>query len=318
MEKLHEILSQNPAGVFVVRDELTGWVAGLDRQGREGERSFYLQAWNGDSGFTVDRIGRGSVYVPAACVSLFGNIQPARLRSYLSEVISGGPNDDGLFQRFQIIVWPDPSRTWKNIDRQPNAVALKMAEDIFVKLVGLPHDPPIALNFSPDAQLLFNEWLEELEHRVRSEHGLSGSVVGHLAKYRKLMPALAGLFEVADRQELDERISISLDHARQAAAWCEYLESHALRVYGCVESPECHAARELARHLQARDLPDGFRTRDVYLKGWNGLATPERARSALQLLAEAEWISREEPITSGTGGRPSESWLVNPRIHHEK
>ena len=41
-EKLHEILSHNPAGVLVVRDELTGWLAGLDRQGHEGERAFYF------------------------------------------------------------------------------------------------------------------------------------------------------------------------------------------------------------------------------------------------------------------------------------
>jgi hypothetical protein len=321
-EKLHEILSQNPAGVLVLRDELTGWLAGLDRQGREGERAFYLQAWNGDAGFTVDRIGRGSVYVPAACVSLFGNIQPARLRSYLSEVIAGGPNDDGLFQRFQILVWPDPPRDWKNVDRKPNSRALLMAEEIFRTLAALSAENPIPMNFDAEAQQLFFEWLEELERRVRSEHGLASAVVGHLSKYRKLMPALAGLFELADRAagraEWNERAAISLDHARQAAAFCEYLETHALRVYGCVESPECHAARELARHIQAENLPDLFKTRDVYLKGWSGLATPERVREALELLEDSAWVRRGELALSPAGGRPPEFWLVNPKVHREK
>src|SRR5439155_4612034 len=82
-EKLQEILAANPAGVLVVRDELTGWLAELDRAGREGDGAFYLEAWNGDSLASVHRIGRGTVYVPHACVSLLGNIQPARLRSYL-------------------------------------------------------------------------------------------------------------------------------------------------------------------------------------------------------------------------------------------
>jgi Protein of unknown function (DUF3987) len=63
-EKLHEIMAQNSAGVLVVRDELTGWLAELEHQGRESERAFYLEAWNGDSPFTVDRIGRGSIFVP--------------------------------------------------------------------------------------------------------------------------------------------------------------------------------------------------------------------------------------------------------------
>jgi putative DNA primase/helicase len=100
-EKLHEILSDNAAGVLVARDELTGWLADLEKQGRESERGFYLQSWNGDAGFSIDRIGRGSIYVPAVCVSLFGNIQPSRLRSYLSDAVAGGPTDDGLFQRFR-------------------------------------------------------------------------------------------------------------------------------------------------------------------------------------------------------------------------
>jgi putative DNA primase/helicase len=100
-ESLHVLLSENPAGLFVVRDELTGWLAGLERQGREQERAFFLECWNGDAAHTIDRIGRGSVFVPHACVSLFGGIQPARLRSYLADALRDGPSNDGLMQRFQ-------------------------------------------------------------------------------------------------------------------------------------------------------------------------------------------------------------------------
>jgi len=105
-EKLHELMVQNPAGLLVVRDELTGWLAELDRQGREGERAFYLSAWNGDTPHSIERIGRGSICVPACCVSVFGGIQPARLRSYLQDALQDGPANDGLMQRFQILVGP--------------------------------------------------------------------------------------------------------------------------------------------------------------------------------------------------------------------
>ena len=64
-ECLHQVMADNPAGIFVIRDELTGWLASLDRQGREGERAFYLSAWNGDTPHTIDRIGRGSISVDA-------------------------------------------------------------------------------------------------------------------------------------------------------------------------------------------------------------------------------------------------------------
>jgi hypothetical protein len=59
-EALHQTMSENPAGILVIRDELTGWWSQLDRAGREGERAFCLQAWNGDTGHTIDRIGRGT------------------------------------------------------------------------------------------------------------------------------------------------------------------------------------------------------------------------------------------------------------------
>jgi hypothetical protein len=80
-EKLHEMLSDNPAGLLVIRDELSGWLATLDKPGREGERGFFLSAWNGETPYTMDRIGRGSVHVDACCVSMLGGIQPARLQA---------------------------------------------------------------------------------------------------------------------------------------------------------------------------------------------------------------------------------------------
>lgn len=57
-ERLHEILRDNPAGVLLIRDELSGWLATLDKFGRESDRGFFLSAWNGDTGYTMDRIGR--------------------------------------------------------------------------------------------------------------------------------------------------------------------------------------------------------------------------------------------------------------------
>src|SRR5215217_48391 len=45
-EKLGELLNENPNGLMVFRDELVGFLRSLDRYGREGDRQFYLEAWN--------------------------------------------------------------------------------------------------------------------------------------------------------------------------------------------------------------------------------------------------------------------------------
>ena len=59
VEKLGELLNQNPNGLLLFRDELTGWLRTLDREGHENDRAFYLESWNGNGSYTYDRIGRG-------------------------------------------------------------------------------------------------------------------------------------------------------------------------------------------------------------------------------------------------------------------
>jgi putative DNA primase/helicase len=239
-----------------------------------------------------------------------------------ADAVVGGPNDDGLIQRFQILVWPDPPREWKLIDRPPNKSALATAEKVFSRLANLPDEPRLVMRFDCESQKLYYAWLPELEGKVREERGLHPAMVAHLSKYRSLMPILAALFELADRaasdDELTGTIKISLEHARQAAALCDYLGSHAKRVYACIVSPEHRAARELARHIQAGDLKSPFKTRDVYVRGWSGLDNPDRVRSACRLLEDAAWIREETAPKSQGGGRPSELWQINPKVPHAK
>jgi putative DNA primase/helicase len=152
---------------MVIRDELTGWLAQLDSPGREGERAFYLSAWNGDTGHTIDRIGRGSIHVPACCVSILGGIQPARLRAYLTDALRDGPANDGLIQRFQLLVYPDPPRDWHYLDRRPNSAAISNAHDAYSRLAHMDGAEPLRMRFLSDAQELFIAWLTELEAKCR-------------------------------------------------------------------------------------------------------------------------------------------------------
>jgi Protein of unknown function (DUF3987) len=316
VEALHETLNDNPAGVLVIRDELTGWWSQLDRQGREGERAFFLQAWNGDTSHTIDRIGRGSIHVPACCLSMVGGIQPARLRLYLVDAIIDGPMNDGMIQRFQLLVWPDTPKDWRYVDRLPDYEAEGKAQKVFERLITGDPDFAPRFKFAPDAQQLFIEWLGVLEHKLH-EGSLHPALESHLAKYRSLMPSLACLFELADSGN-DEQVS--LEHAQQAAAWCDYLESHAGRIYSCITSPQLKAAEELAEKIKAGKIGahDAFSCRDIYHKGWTGLNTPDLAKSAIEVLEDAAWI-REVPYESGSvGGRPPKRYVVNPLLRGSK
>ncbi len=306
-ECLHTIMAENPSGIFVIRDELTGWLASLDRQGREGERAFYLSAWNGDTAHTIDRIGRGSVYVEACCVSILGGIQPARLRTYLSEALKDGPANDGLMQRFQVLVYPDSASNYKYVDRPPKAAAIGQAEQTFRRLVNVSGDP--VLRFAPDAQELFVEWLTELEGKVHSD-SLHPALASHLAKYRSLVPSLALLFALAD----GETDAVSLAHAQQAAAFCDYLESHAGRIYSMLVSQDRQAASELGRRILRgwRRQEGMFSVREVYQNDWHGLTAPDAVRRALSVLEDAGWVRLTD--RKQNTGRPTETYLINPAL----
>jgi putative DNA primase/helicase len=208
VEKLGVLLNQNRNGLTAFRDELVGLLRQLDKEGQESARAFYLEAWDGLGTFTYDRIGRGTVYIDSVTLSVMGGIQPGRLLDYLGGALKGGADDDGLLQRFQLMVYPDGAKTWHNVDRWPDTVAKGLAWEVFQKLDAL--DPvavgaetgdgddcvPI-LHFSSEAQRSFDQWREKLEPRVRSgdEHP---ALESHLAKYRSLVPSLALLIHLAD------------------------------------------------------------------------------------------------------------------------
>ena len=133
----------------------------------------------------------------------------------------------------------------------------------------------------------------------------------HLAKYRKLMPALALLFALADGEQAYAR----LHHAQLAVSWCVYLESHAERVYSARVSIELAAAMTLGRKIVDGQLGKyRFKLRDVYRKHWSGLSTLEEVRPAIRVLEEMNWLRRETSRQSSTGRPPSESYLINPLL----
>ena len=319
LESLHRLLEQNRAGIFVLRDELTGWLTSLEKMGRESERSFYLECWNGDSSFTVDRIGRGSIYVDNCCVSLFGGIQPSRLRSYFADAMVDGQSSDGLIQRFQLLIWPDKPTRWTYEDRKRDAEAFKEAEEVYRRVASLDADNPLRLKFSEEAQGFFQEWLTDLVDVELRDEELHTSLESHFSKYRSLMPSLALLFSVAD----GNLETVGVEHSKQAAAWCTYLQGHAKRVYASRIDPAYSAAVVLSRKLEKGLLgapKDEFTFRELSRKQWAELSRPEQARAALEILEDHNWVRREtrksEAVRFGllNGGRPSEIYRINPAV----
>lgn len=316
--KLEELLSENPTGMLVMRDELVGLVAGWDRDGHQGEREWYLEAWNGDQAKDTDRISRGSINVPRVCVSIFGGIQPDKLAGYLEQATSQIAND-GMVQRFQVLVYPDPVR-WEWRDLKPNLKAREAASAIFDALAdfdpvswgaepGKNGKPPF-FRLSPGALAVLVEYSTKL-HLVTIPAESESVVQQHLAKYDKLLPALALIFHLVDCAAGGKPGPVSERAARMAVRWCDYLQSHARRCYGLLDGGGGYPARLLLDKIKAGKLEDGFTARDVVRKQWRGLTKDSAVQGALSRLEAAHWLRGKD--TEGPG-YPTTKYQTNPRI----
>jgi hypothetical protein len=321
VEKLGDLLVSNPDGLLVLRDELIGLLASWDKEGKEGDRAFYLEAWNGTGNFNIDRIARGSLFVPNLCLSVFGGIQPDLLEKYLSNITNSFDND-GRVQRFQVLVYPDAT-AWAWRDRIPAKDPRIVVRNIFSRLADFdpvmdgakPADEFVKLphfSFDDAAQEIFIEWCQELNGAGIANEG-NPLIRQHLAKYEKLFCSLALIFHLAEGKIGD----ISADSALRAAAYCEYLEGHARRIYGLVEAAKVTSAQTLGRRLAEGKMQSGFTARDVRRKRWSGLGSTSQVEAALDILEDAKWLRGFE--TAGIeGGRPTTTYTINPHVFSNK
>ncbi|ABM37954.1 DUF3987 domain-containing protein [Polaromonas naphthalenivorans] len=321
VEKLGELLMHNPWGTLSYRDELYGLLTGLDKQGQEGSRAFYLQSYDGNQGYTFDRIGRGTTHIPRVCLAMIGGIQPGRIQEYVRGAVAGGSADDGLLQRFGLAVWPDTGGEYVHVDQWPDTPAKQAAWAVFERLAALQPASDLdatVWRFDDDAQALFVEWLIPFENEIRGDE-LHPAMVSHLSKYRKLIPALALVFAMIDTPEGGV---IHEPELLRALAWGDYLRTHASRLYAAAVTPETTGAAALLVKIRAGKLADkdgvildSFTPRQVAIKHWAGLDTPDAVRKAADVLADFDWL-RREVVQSGDAlgrGRPSDRYTINPR-----
>ena len=334
IEKAHELMAQNPRGITINRDELVGLLLTWDRDDRKDERYFHLQAWNGYGSYTTDRIGRGTIDTPQLCESVFGGMQPSKLLGYLM-ITRSDIGNDGLLQRFQLLVYPDePFGEPKLVDEWANREAkervftlVSILAEMDFQAYGAESDEFSKIpyfHFAPDAQEFFNQWLLELEGKLRSTSE-DPVIIEHLAKYRKLMPSLALIFHLIDAADqtvagesfilTEPQKEVSLRNAQLATEWCAYLETHARRIYGLATNVAVQSARRLLEKIKDDALQDGFNARDIYQHDWSFLNSKEQAQEAIDELIETGWL-RETPLAKPEKqtGRPlSPTYRIHPK-----
>jgi hypothetical protein len=304
-EKLGEIANENEAGFLLYRDELSGFLKTLDKPDKVNDRSFYLEAFNGDSTYVYDRIGRGTIIIPTLRISILGSIQPAVLKTLLVQSSLDGSNSDGLLQRFQLAVYPDPIKS-KIVDRAPNKAA-QFQLDLLLKFLMNPSSANSCLKFSQVAYDKYIEWLEHNQKIIESDE-THHSLQAHFIKYNALVPKIACIYHVVDSLAQNVSGEISLAVCTRAIEYVEYLRVHAIRIYGLGIATDMANAETILQRINK--LPSPFTIRDIRRKGWIGLSTNNHIAEALTTLLEYGHIRQSQELNKT--GRPTIFYHKHP------
>jgi hypothetical protein len=338
-ESLKIILDENPRGVVLIRNELSGLVAGLNQYKRGGDdRQFYIDLWDGSpiiDDRKSDRQQEGApVFVLDAFTTIYGTIQPDVIA--IMRLDLGGRRvalNDGWLDRF-LFSFPADLPAAGDQGRAVSAGA-RMAWDNAVKeLLSLrmrreTDEPPrpVELLFSPGGQASWKRFTAALAAEM-NEEAFPPHLQGPWVKLRAYAGRLALILRClrwACRGMADDDLDIvDKEDMDGAVRLIGYFKSHTSKVYLCLDAnPRLREAKRvlrwLANSLKTLKCLKSFQvvTRSELHAGvWGGSKDVDEVERIVQLLERYGWLRllAEEDNRRGPGRKPSPRYEVHPAV----
>lgn len=101
LESFFDYHEQNPNGIGILRDELSGWIKDLNKYREGSDLETYLSCWSNQQIILTRKMAK-SAYVPKAFVPIMGGVQP----KILSQVFTPENKDNGFIDRW-LLCYPD-------------------------------------------------------------------------------------------------------------------------------------------------------------------------------------------------------------------
>lgn len=223
-ERLATLLSENPRGVIIIRDELSAWVKSLNQYkgGKGSDKQFFLSAWSGEA-VAVDRQGKDPILIDHPFLSVVGCIPP----DVLPDLDDQHGREDGFIHRV-LFSYPEPVPVrWSEATLSDQVE--EAYQDLFDRLYALPLGPegkPITLELTREARSLFTVWHDE--HCIETESSdLPPGLRGGLAKLKGYCARLALIHALCTDPDaaVVDRVSVAA-----AADLVDYFKAHAEKV----------------------------------------------------------------------------------------
>lgn len=312
VEALASLLSENPRGVLLERDELSGWFASFDRyaNGSGGDLAAFLTMHRAGA-LTVDRkTGTRLTHVDHAAVSICGTIQPKTLQRCLTEDFF----DRGLPARFLFAMPDSPPRRWNENTISPGIETAMdglfdrlLAIDLETKMDedGNEYRVPIDLPLSAESKAV---WATFYDDHAQEQESLDDDRAEYawskLEAYSVRFSLIFTLCRAADAGEID---SASMADAIRLTRWfC----SETRRVYSMLsESPTQKQESGLIRLIRERF--GGRVTPRELTRATRKYQPTEKAEAALEELVSAGRGKWEVTIPESGPGKPLQTFVLD-------
>ncbi len=296
-------LQDNPLGILLFRDELNALFSGMNKQGREQERALYLEGFNASgSRFVQERMSRENIELESVHINILGGIQPKILVPLLMERASGR-GDDGLFERFQLAVYPCIDNT-KYTDIVRTEADSENVYELFNRIAEMGNEDPTCFNFSEEAQNLWDQLSNDFHQKVNS---LSDEEQAIEIKYPALVAKLSLVFQLALNAQCESFASImgsrTIDilQLEMALKWLKYLRSHSAKIRALIPTRENHVTSLLCNLSK---LNGAFTKQELGQKDWKYLKDVNERNEALRVLEDKGYIKLVK--------KPRKMYLVHP------
>lgn len=315
IEKLAEILEDNPRGTLVARDELSAWLGSFARYKAKGAGSDlpnWLEMFRAGTVIVDRKTGeRRQLFVERAAVSVTGTIQPG----VLMRALTPEHLEAGLPARLLPAMPVAPRKKWSETEVAPEVEAAY--HDALDRLLALDfgcngkgEKVPHALQLSPEAK---EAWVEFYNWWAGEQASAEGELAAALSKLEAYAARFALLHHVVSSVgwREDDLVPIKVESVRAGIALCLWFAAEARRIYATLsETDEDRATRKLVEHIQARD--GSISARELQRSNSRKYPSVEHAEAALEALAAAEVGFWDEAHPSPRGGHKVRRLTLQP------
>jgi hypothetical protein len=249
-ESLVPIFCENPRGILIVKDELSGIITSLNQYkgGKGSDRENMLELFNCGA-LKVDRKGAKTLYAPVSGTGIIGGIQPAKM----TKVFQTDSFDDGLLPRFLFVI--------NNSDTLPKSTLKELNKDI-LEYWRLLIDHCLSVEFSKDqitkyylddrAKRYHNNWINNLNALYPALSEKARVFIPKLHLYSLKFALLLKAIENFETEKTDRRITI--EDMKKAHKLTEYYLSQDIQVcklYATDESKKLDATDKVLIEILA-------------------------------------------------------------------